>query len=180
VARDAAPWFPGLGRRWRDFCVFVPTLLHPRSRGTVELRSAHPGDFPRIQPNFLSFDEDYQPLIEGVRIAREVARQPALSRWLGEELFPGPKIADEAALRGYIRNVAGTFHHACSTCRMGSDAESVVDPQLNLRGVEGLRVVDASVLPDLPGANINACTFMLAEKAADLIRGRTPLAPAQV
>lgn len=174
IARDASPWFPGLGRKWRDFCGFVPALLHPQSRGFVALASADPVQPPRIQPNFLSVDADFRPLLEGIRIAREVARQEALNKYCGEELFPGPKVDSEEAMRVYIRNTAGTFHHACGTCRMGSDELAVVDPQLRVRGIENLRVVDASVLPDLPGANINACTFMLAEKAADLIRGVLP------
>ena len=180
ISRDAAPWIPGLGRRWRDSCIFVPTLLHPQSRGEVTLASAEPADAPRIQPNFLAVDADFAPLLAGIRIAREVARQPALDRFRGDEIFPGPGVEDDTAMKAYIRKVAGTFHHACGTCRMGSDEESVVDPQLRVRGIEGLRIVDASVLPDLPGANINACPFMLAEKAADLIRGRTPLPPAAV
>ena len=113
-------------------------------------------------------------MLDGIRIAREVARQEALSKYCGDELFPGPKVDSEEAMRAYIRNTAGTFHHVCGTCRMGSDELAVVDPDLRVRGIENLRVVDASVLPDLPGANINACTFMLAEKAADLIRGVLP------
>ncbi len=177
LARDAAPWFPGIGRQWRDAFVFLPALLHPQSRGSVTLASKDPSTPPRIQPNLLAEDADFGPLLEGIRIARDVARQPALDRFRGEELFPGPAVDSEPAMRAYIRNVAGTFHHVCGTCRMGSDAQAVVDPELRFRGIDALRIVDASVFPDLPGANINACTFMLAEKAADLIRGR-PLLPA--
>lgn len=180
IARDAAPWFPGLGRKWRDCCIFVPALLHPQSRGSVTLASADPMAPPRIQPNYLSVDADFKPLMEGIRIAREVARQPALEGFCGDELFPGSRVDNDEAMRAFIRNAAGTFHHACGTCRMGRDDAAVVDPDLNVRGIGGLRVVDASVLPDLPGANINACTFMLAEKAADLIRGMPLLTPAIV
>ncbi|MFM9972159.1 MAG: GMC family oxidoreductase [Burkholderiales bacterium] len=180
IARDAAPWFPGLTRKWRDFCVFVPALLHPQSRGSVTLASSDPLKPPRIQPNFLSVDADFLPLMEGIRLAREVARQPALAGFLGDELFPGPKVDSAEAMRASIRNTAGTFHHACSTCRMGRDDNAVVEPDLRVRGIKALRVVDASVLPDLPGANINACTFMIAEKAADLIRGRPMLSPAKI
>ena len=177
IAREAATWLPGWGPQWRDYCIWMPALLHPQSRGSVTLASADPARPPRIQPNFLAVDADFRPLLEGIRIAREVARQPVLERYCGEELFPGSKVDSEEAMRGYIRDTAGTFHHVCGTCRMGGDEAAVVDPELRVRGIEGLRVVDASVLPDLPGANINACTFMLAEKAADLIRGR-PLLPA--
>ena len=180
AAVDARPWWPFKGPDWRDAIMLRPVLLHPQSRGEVTLASAEPADAPRIQPNFLAVDADFAPLLAGIRIAREVARQPALDRFRGDEIFPGPGVEDDTAMKAYIRKVAGTFHHACGTCRMGSDEESVVDPQLRVRGIEGLRIVDASVLPDLPGANINACTFMLAEKAADLIRGRTPLPPAAV
>jgi 4-pyridoxate dehydrogenase len=180
IARDAAPWVPGLGRKWRDYCVFVPALLHPQSRGSVSLASSDPMAPPRIQPNYLSVDADFRPLMDGIRIAREVAKQPALNGFCGDELFPGPRVDSDEAMRAFIRNAAGTFHHACGTCRMGPDEAAVVDPELKVRDVEGLRVVDASVLPDLPGANINACTFMLAEKAADLIRGRPLLPPAVI
>jgi 4-pyridoxate dehydrogenase len=180
LARDAAPWFPGMGRKWRDCFILLPALLHPKSRGSVTLASADPARPPRIQPNFLAVDADFRPLLDGIRIARAVAGQKALERFCGDELFPGPEVVNEASMRSYIRNSAGTFHHVCGTCRMGRDEAAVVDPELRVRGMEGLRVVDASVLPDLPGANINACTFMLAEKAADLIRGRAPLAPVAV
>ena len=180
LARDAATWFPGTGRKFRDCFIFLPALLHPQSRGSVTLASADPAQPPRIQLNLLAVDGDFRPLLEGMRIVREVGKQPALARFNGDEIFPGPSVNSEQAMRAYIRNTAGTFHHVCGTCRMGRDEASVVDPELRVRGVEGMRVVDASVLPDPPGANTNACIFMLAEKAADLIRGRPPLPAARL
>lgn len=180
ISRDAAPWWPGAARPWRDACVFVPALLHPQSRGSVTLASRDPAVPPRIQPNYLSVDSDFGPLMEGIRIARKVAGQAALIGYCGEELFPGTRVDSGEAMRAFIRNAAGSFHHACGTCRMGSDDAAVLDAELAVRGVPGLRVVDASALPDLPGANINACTFMLAEKAADLLRGRPPLPAADI
>lgn len=106
----------------------------------------------------------------------EVTRQAPLARFAGEEIFPGSGAATEQDLKASIRKGAGTFHHACGTCRMGSDEGAVVDAQLRVRGIERLRVIDASVLPDIVGANINACVIMVAEKASDQIRGRQPLA----
>ena len=170
MARDARPFLVSPG--FRDAFIFVPAMLHPESRGTVELTSADPFRPVRIQPNFLSARKDFEPLVAGVRIAREVARQAPLDRWRGEEIFPGPAVQTDDQIRAYIRKVAGTFHHACSTCRIGS----VVDTELRVRGIERLRVVDGSVLPDLVGANINACVIMIAERAADMLRGRPLLA----
>ena len=132
----------------------------------------------RIRPNYLSSARDFEPLVAGVRIAREVARQRPMERWRGEEIFPGEAAQSDEALRAYIRKAAMPFHHVCGTCRMGSDDEAVVDTELRVRGVEGLRVVDASVFPDVVGANTNACVLMIGERAADLILGRPLLAPA--
>jgi 4-pyridoxate dehydrogenase len=177
IARDARPWWPGASRGWNDTFIFPAALLHPESRGSVELGSADPSQAPRIRPNYLSAAKDFEPLLAGIRIAREVAAQRPLAAFGGAEIFPGTQVSTEEQMKTYIRKVAGTFHHACSTCRMGSDEGAVVDTQLRVRGIECLRVVDGSVLPDLVGANINACVIMIAEKAADLMRGRVPLAP---
>ena len=174
VARDAQPWWPLLGPGWRDAFFLLVVLLHPQSRGRLELASADPRQPLRIRANYLSVPEDAQTLLAGVRIARDVMRQKALESFRGDEIVPGHKVAGHAALLAYVRSAASTLHHAAGTCRMGVDAKSVVDAELKVRGTDGLRVVDASVMPDLVGGNINACVLMIAERASDLIRGRVP------
>ena len=152
-----------------------PCLLHPDSRGEVLLRSSDPRDKIRIVTNFFSAPNDLPTLRQGVRIAREVAAQTPLARFRGAELTPGPKIQTDAEVDNWIRNVAATANHPASTCMMGTGPGAVVDPQFRVNGVERLRVVDASAMPDLVSAHINACVLMMAEKASDLIRGKPPL-----
>lgn len=150
-----------------------PTLITPKSRGELTLRSADPTAKPRILTNALAEPEDLQAMVEGMRIAREIARQGPLAEVAGRELFPGPDIGDDD-LEGDLRRRVELLYHPVGTCRMGaaSDELAVLDPQLRVRGVEGLRVVDASVFPVIPGGNTNAPTIMVAERAADLIRER--------
>jgi choline dehydrogenase len=147
--------------------------LRPKSRGHLELASANPADKVRIFANYLSDagGHDLRVLIEAARLAREILSQPAFAPFRGEEIFPGPGVQDDAAFADFIRRKAETIYHPIGTCRMGDDAGSVVDPQLRVRGVAGLRVVDASVMPALIGGNTNAPTVMIAERAADLILG---------
>lgn len=144
-------------------------VLRPESRGRVGLASADPLAPPVIDPQYLTQERDWRRLVDGVRRTREVLAQPALAPHRGEELAPGPAVSDEAALRAWIRTAAETTYHPVGTCRMGSDADAVVDPRLRVRGVRSLRVVDASIMPTLVGANTNAPTTMIAEKGADLI-----------
>lgn len=177
IGLEARPWWPGLGPGWQDGFSFLVTLLHPESRGRVELASADPRQAVRIFTNFLSAAADADALARGIRMARDVARQPALDRFRGNEILPGAKAKSDAELLSYIRSVASTLHHASGTCRMGRDEMAVVDAELMVRGCERLRVVDASVMPDLVSGNTNACVLMIAERASDLIRGRAPLAP---
>lgn len=148
--------------------------------GWVKLRSSKPTDPPRILSNFLSTDNDMQKMRDAVEIGRLLASQ-RVHQGLGlKEVDPGPKVSSRAELDEYIRNnTSGDFHLSC-TCRMGNDRNAVVDPQLRLHGIEGLRVVDASVMPSIVSANTNATTIMIAERAADMIRGRTLLPPADV
>jgi len=145
--------------------------LRPKSRGHLELASANPGDKVRIFANYLSDAEghDLRMLVECAKLSRRILAQPAFAPYRGEEIFPGAAVQDEAALADFIRRKAETIYHPIGTCRMGSDEASVVDPQLRVRGVEGLRVVDASVMPTLIGGNTNAPTIMIAERAADLV-----------
>ena len=175
IARDARPWWPLLGPGWNDAFFLLVVLLHPESRGTVELASPDARQPVRICANYLSAPGDMRTLAAGMRMAREVIRQGELDAFRGDEFLPGPEVVGDSELHAYIRAVASTLHHAAGTCRMGRDDMAVVDPDLRVHGVDGLRVVDASVMPDLVSGNINACVLMIAERASDLIRGRTPL-----
>jgi choline dehydrogenase-like flavoprotein len=145
--------------------------LRPHSRGSVRLKSANPADKAAIFANYLSDREGYdlRMLLEGVKLSREILAAPAFSAYRGAEIFPGPGVRDERDLVDFIRRKAETIYHPVGTCRMGGDAQAVVDAELRVRGVSGLRVVDASVMPCLPGGNTNAPTIMIAEKAADFI-----------
>ncbi len=166
----------------RDGFTFHVCQLRPESRGRVGLRSSDPFDDPAIFANYLSAEEDRRALREGVRMMREVARQPALDPYRSEELFPGEHIQSDEAVDAWIRATAETIYHPVGTCRMGGDGDpmAVVDAQLRVRGLKGLRVVDASVMPTLVGGNTNAPTIMIAEKAADMILGRPAPAPEDV
>ncbi len=177
-ASNAGPWFPGFKSAWRDAFVCRPVRLRPASRGSIRLRSADPAERVRIQQNFLSDERDLPILRAGVRMLRDVASQPALARLRGREIGPGTDIQSDADLDSYIRATGSTAHHPCGTCRMGTGKDSVVDPCLRVRSIEGLRVADASIMPDLVGGNINAAVIMIAEKAADMIRGLPLVAPA--
>ena len=149
-----------------------PTLVRPRSRGAITLASSDPLDHPLIDPNYLADPEDAAALVAGVRIAREIARQPALDRFRGDEIRPGAALTSDDDLDAYVRETCETLYHPVGTCRMGAGDDAVVDLDLCVRGVDGLRVVDASVMPTIPNGNTNAPTMMIAEKAADLILGR--------
>lgn len=145
-------------------------FLRPQSRGYIDLRSASMTDAPLIHANYLSEPADLEHLIEGVRISREIFANRAFAAYRGAEVFPGEALQSDAELAAAIRAKAESIYHPVGTCRMGSDASAVVDPQLRVRGVEGLRVVDASIMPRLVGGNTNAPTIMIAERAADLIK----------
>lgn len=152
--------------------------LRPRSRGTVRLASADPAAMPLIDPNYLSDPHDREMSIKGLRLAREIMHQNALKRFVMREVLPGPSLTTDDELFDYACRAAKTDHHPVGTCCMGHDAMSVVTPDLKLRGIEGLRVCDASVMPRVPSSNTNAPTIMVGEKGADLILGREPLPPA--
>jgi choline dehydrogenase len=154
-----------------------PVCLYPRSRGRLTLASADPLAAPRIDPNLLSSPSDIQPLVRGIRLSRQIFASAAFAEYRATETEPGPSAQSDDDLFEYIRAQAYTVHHPVSTCRMGTDPDAVVDPQLRVVGLEGLRVVDASVFPSIIGGNTNAAVVMVAEKAADLILGRPVLAP---
>jgi len=170
-------WFPVIRPAYVDGFGIRPTLLHPDSRGEILLRSTDPHAPPRIAYNFFSAPDDLPRLREGFHRARAVAYQKPLDRYRGIETSPGASVKSDADIDGFIRSTAITAHHPCGTCAMGIGPDAVVDPQLKVRGIERLRVVDASVMPDLVSAHINACVLMIAEKAADMIRGSPALAP---
>jgi choline dehydrogenase/4-pyridoxate dehydrogenase len=179
---SAHPYFSPLVAPYPDAFGCRAVVLRPESRGRLELASADPRQAPRIRQNFLATDKDWRALRAGLRLVRDLARQPPLAPFVAGELAPGPAAQSDEALDAHIRATAISVHHPLGTCRMGrvDDAGTVVDPELRVVGVERLRVVDASVMPDLVGGNINAPIIMIAEKAADMIRGREPLAPVNV
>jgi 4-pyridoxate dehydrogenase len=177
---EAKPWLPGWTAPFTDFMGNRPVLLHPRSQGTVTLRSADPTAPVRIANNFLSAPEDVATLRRGFHLGRELALAPSLDRYRGQVESPGPEVRTDAEIDAWIRATVITVNHPLGTCAMGSGAGAVLEPDLKVRGIDGLRVVDASALPDMPSAHINAIVMMLAERASDLIRGRPPLAPANV
>lgn len=155
----------------------APCQLRPESRGHVHLRSPDPTDHPAITTNYLSDPIDRDTIVAGLRWARRIAAQPALAAIIRAEMDPGPGAASDEALLDFARATGTTIYHPVGTNRMGSDADAVVDPQLRVNGIERLRVIDASVMPRLVSGNTNAPTIMIAEKAADMIRGRSSISP---
>ncbi|MBK6597576.1 MAG: choline dehydrogenase [Proteobacteria bacterium] len=149
-------------------------VLRPESRGRILLRSASVADPPRIEANYLSDERDLAQLVSGVRLSREILAAAPFDPYRGAEVFPGSGAQTDQELAAVIREKAETIYHPVGTCRMGIDADSVVDAELRVRGIERLRVIDASVMPSLIGGNTNAPTIMIAEKIADILRGRTP------
>nr|WP_275586562.1 GMC oxidoreductase [Geodermatophilus normandii] len=148
-------------------------MVHVHSRGSVRLRSADPTWAPAIDAGYLTDERDLDALVTGVEKAREIAAVGPLASVLAEEWSPGGPVRTREGLRQSVRDTLESLYHPVSSCRMGTDGDSVVDPQLRVRGVEGLRVVDASVMPTLVRGNTNAPTIMIAERAADLLAGRT-------
>ena len=165
------PYFSPFKKPFDDGFATRIVAVQPESRGSVRLASSDAMAAPLIHQNFLSSSRDWQSLRAGVKIARKLAEQPAMKPFIENEFFPGSKANDDAAIDEHIKNTSITVHHPAGTCRMGSDEEAVVDSDLKVRGVSGLRVIDASVMPDLVGGNINAAVIMIAEKAADEILG---------
>ena len=168
-------WFPGITPPYEDSFGLRPVMLHPESRGSLRLSSADPTALVRIKQNFLASERDVRTIREGVKLGRDIASRKGLSPFRGRETAPGPGCRSDAEIDAFVRRTAITAHHPCATCAMGSGEDAVLDPALRVRGVDGLRVVDASAMPDLVSGNINACVLMIAEKAADLVLGRPPL-----
>jgi choline dehydrogenase len=149
----------------------IPTLLKPKSRGYVALRSSNPLDAPVIQPNFLSEEDDLQVLVAGVKKALEVQHANAFKPYRKSIIFPSDQ--SEKGIMEHIKKAVETIYHPVGTCKMGSDAMAVVNDKLQVHGMENLRVVDASIMPTIVSGNTNAPTIMIAEKGADLILGRS-------
>ncbi len=156
------------------FQTYAGTLRSP-SRGWIRLASPDPRVPPRILANYLSTEEDFIQLRAGIRLIREIHAQPAFDAFRGPEHRPGPSLVSDDALDEFIRETANTVYHLCGTCRMGADPAAVTDEQGRVHGIESLRVVDASLMPQIPSGNTNAATIMIAEKIADAIRARPPL-----
>jgi choline dehydrogenase len=152
------------------------SLMLPRSRGSVRLASAEPGTPPLIDPNYYADPRDLHAFTAGLRAAREIGRAPALGPWRGQEVLPGPDVNDDASLRAYLRRNVRTYSHPGGTCRIGADGDAVVDTELRVHGISGLRVADASVMPAAPSANTNATVYAIAERAAALIQAQSPAA----
>jgi 4-pyridoxate dehydrogenase len=178
----ATPYLWPFRRPYMDTYACRAVVLRPESRGRIELVSADPRQLVRIRQNFLATDNDWKTLRAGLRMARDVCRQAPMAPFMAREIAPGDGAAADADLDAHIRATNITVHHPLGTCKMGvaSDPTAVVDAELRVFGTESLRVVDGAVMPDLVGAHINAPIIMIAEKAADLIRGRPALEAARI
>jgi choline dehydrogenase len=152
-------------------CTLNAYLTRPKSRGSVTLSVDGAGSPPVIDPNYLSHEEDLAKTVESVRLGREMMKQPALSGLVRREHFPGPKVMDQRELEQFVRDQARTGYHPAGTCKMGNGNDCVVDTQLRVRGIDGLRVIDNSIMPSIISANTNATAIMVGERAADFVRG---------
>jgi choline dehydrogenase-like flavoprotein len=170
VMPEARPWFPGIKPPAPHCFSSRIALLHPRSRGKVTLRSADPADPPRIFWNLFADPIDLETLRGGLKTVRAIFGKEPLKSVVSRERSPGPSFSSDAEVDDWIRGNGQTAHHPAGTCRMGADGDAVVDGELRVRGIDGLRVADCSVMPQVVGSNTNAPTIMIAEKAADFIR----------
>ena len=160
-----------MGEKLHAFSGFSASVcqLRPESRGSLRIKSADPAAPPEIRINYLATEADRTANVEGLKILRRILQAPALRRFVVEEVDPGKKISTDEELLAHCRARGSTIYHPTSTCRMGNDSLAVVDQRLRLRGIQGLRVVDASIMPDLVSGNTNAAIIMIAEKASDMI-----------
>jgi choline dehydrogenase len=151
--------------------------MRSKSTGWVKLRSDNPAVKPRILFNYMQQDADWEEFRAGIRLTREVLAQDAMKPYAGAEISPGADVSSDADLDAYLKKAVESSYHPCGTCKMGGDALSVVDAECRVRGLEGLRVVDSSIMPSIVSGNLNAPTIMMAEKAADIIKGVQRLPP---
>jgi choline dehydrogenase len=148
-------------------CTFYQ--LRPESKGSIHIRSRDPAQYPAIRFNFLSDPLDRQTLVDGMRVARSILGAPGMAHLKGDELKPGKGVESDDEILDWIRGSAETAYHPTCTCKMGNDAMAVVDAQLQVHGVDGLRIADGSIMPTLVSGNTNAACIMIGEKAADMI-----------
>lgn len=146
--------------------------MRSKSRGHIRLRSANPADAPVITSNWMTHPDDWKEMRQSIRLTRELFGQKAFNPYRGKEIAPGPKAVTDGDLDAFVRAHGDSGYHYCGTCKMGGSADAVVDGELKVHGIEGLRVIDASIMPIIPNANTNAASIMIGEKGADLIRGR--------
>jgi choline dehydrogenase len=164
-------WLPGP----EDGFSVLFGLMTPVSRGSLRLAGTDPDQAPLIDPGYLTDPDDVTRMIDGLRLAREIGAAPALAPFRDKELFPGPGTDSDAARRAYLRSTVTTFFHPVGTCRIGTDARAVVDPQLSVHGIDNLRIADASVMPSVPSGHTNASVLAIAERAAALLIGEAPV-----
>lgn len=176
VKLTAHLWFPGFVKSPDHSFSADVILLHPQARGTVRLKSTDPRDLPAIRLNLFDNEADFATARAGLRLARKIYGTEPMAGLISHENLPGAEVENDEALDAHVRATAGTTQHPVGTCAMGNGPDAVVDHALRVHGIAGLRVVDASIMPDVPGGNTNGPTIMIAEKASDIIRGRT-LAP---
>ena len=167
----ASPWLPPFKAAFGDSFSIRAMPMRPESRGHLSLASSNPGDPIQIHQNFLHTDSEWQVMRRGLRMIRDLAASPALKDFAGEELAPGADAQSDAELDAHVKNTMITVHHPVGTCKMGStsDTLAVVDDRLRVHGIEGLRVIDSSIMPTITSGNTNAPTIMIAEKASDMI-----------
>ena len=160
-----------IGANLHPFPGFIASIcqLRPESRGHVRIKSADPAQAPAIQPLYMSTRGDRDTMVAGVKLLRKIMGQPAMTRYIAEERLPGPKCQSDGEMLAYARETGTTIFHPTSTCRMGNDPLAVVDQRLRMKGLDGLRVIDASIMPDLVSGNTNAPVVAIAEKASDMI-----------
>jgi len=178
IARDAKLWWPGGIGNQKYVIQCSISLQHPEALGELTLRSADPRDKPRIFINLFGSQADIDTTIRGIRLARKIFEQEPLKSMIKGEVLPGKDVQTDEQLKEFIYAFGATTQHPCGTCKMGHDSMAVVDDELRVHGVKGLRVIDASIMPTIPGGHINAPTIMIGEKGADLVRGKPALEPA--
>jgi choline dehydrogenase len=159
------------GGKVHDFSGFTLSVcqLRPQSRGSIRARSRDVTEPPAIEPHYLSTDLDRRTTVAAIKLARRLAETQAARPYVAEEIRPGPGVVTDAEVLEFARDAGATIFHPCGTCRMGGDPDAVVDPRLKVRGVDGVRVVDAAIMPSLVSGNTNAAVVMIAEKASDMI-----------
>lgn len=170
LRRDTQIAIPGVTKAQAHMIEAGIIMLHPHSRGRLQLRSADPSDKPQISLNVLSDARDLETMIGAIRMTRKIYRAGPLADLLSHEVTPGTDVESDAQLANYVRQAVYTVRHGFGSCRMGTEQMAVVDPELRVRGIDGLRVADASIMPTIPGAGTNAPAIMIGERAADLIR----------